>query len=123
MSEQAIAELIEELSDVSDFQDDELLHCRNCQRAITSETFRIRVYGAHEHRFSNPAAQVYDVCCFEWAPGASICGQATDEHSWFTGYRWQFAHCEACEVHLGWYYEDGSDAFFGLIPDSLENVE
>lgn len=116
MNQQIIADLL----DIPDDLDQrELLHCRSCRQAITAERFRIQVDGAHQHRFLNPSAQVYDVCCFQWAPGAVISGRPTTEFSWFADYLWQYALCEQCKTHLGWFYDDGSDAFFGLIPGSL----
>lgn len=123
MSHQLISELLPDLDELSDFEKAELLHCRHCQRAITAENFRIQINGAHQHRFSNPSQQVYDVCCFQWAPGSSIYGEATRQHSWFADYRWQFAHCEECAAHLGWYYEHDRHSFFALIPRSLQDVE
>eukprot|EP00037_Helgoeca_nana_P003213 m.38817 g.38817 ORF g.38817 m.38817 type:complete len:331 (-) comp13513_c0_seq1:1969-2961(-) len=29
-------------------------------------------------------------------------GDPTPEHSWFPGFLWSFAHCGACDAHLGW---------------------
>lgn len=116
MNQQAITELLDLPQEVDGRA---LLHCRSCHQAVTAEGYRIQMEGAHQHRFINPSGQVYDVCCFQWAPGATISGRATTEYSWFADYLWQYARCEECAAQLGWFYDDGSDAFFGLIPSKL----
>jgi len=35
-------------------------------------------------------------------PGVELRGEASAEHSWFTGYAWAMAHCALCGHHLGW---------------------
>ncbi len=57
--------------------------------------------------------------CFSDASGCLVYGIPTSEYTWFTGYRWNYAHCAACLSHLGWFYQSDSDGFFGLILDKL----
>jgi len=98
----------------------ELILCRFCHAAITSQR-QARVIGAsHQHRFMNPSGLQFLVGCFQQAPGCDISGRATQEYCWFPGYAWQLAKCCDCGEHLGWFYQDGeSDQFYGLIVDKL----
>jgi len=52
--------------------------------------------------------------CFQKAPGCSALGIATDEYTWFSGYKWQLAVCAGCGEHLGWLFR-GESGFYGLI--------
>ena len=128
MSTETVASLLAELLDTPRLEPSALLYCRCCGQAITANPYRIRIDGEHQHRFINPAAAIFDVCCFQRAPGASVCGEASAEYSWFRGFDWQYARCEECDTHLGWYYhsqslEGRTLAFFGLIPDALRSLQ
>ena len=94
------------------------LLCAACSHHITFEEARIEVNGAHDHTFFNPLGIVYQVGCFSMAGGCSLVGPASDDFSWFPGYRWQIAHCGACGVHLGWSFVGGG-FFFALITSRL----
>lgn len=101
------------------------LCCLHCQTAITTESDKAEINGRHIYRLTNPAGIAFNVACFKQAWGCNLHGQATDIHTWFVDYYWQYASCLGCEAHLGWYYtrgqEEGSNAghFFGLITDKL----
>lgn len=101
------------------------LCCVHCQAAITTEKDSIEVAGSHSFQVTNPAGFCFTIACFKHAWGCDILGKPTALHSWFPGYCWRYAHCLACEAHLGWCYENGvgngrSDSlFFGLISDRL----
>lgn len=101
------------------------LCCVHCQTAITAEKDKIEIDSSHTFQLTNPLGIAFNVACFQEAWGCGTCGEATDIHSWFTGYYWQYAYCLGCEAQLGWYYtnsHEGSsstDHFFGLIADKL----
>lgn len=100
-------ELAEELDDT--------IRCGRCKHAVTAGRYTIEVDGAHAHTFRNPAGWSYRIGCFADAPGAAAAGPVTTEATWFAGYGWRYAHCEACGSHLGWWFVGRSDAFAGLV--------
>ncbi|MEJ2132473.1 MAG: cereblon family protein [Gammaproteobacteria bacterium] len=99
------------------------IYCAFCSAIITTEDNRIEMAGSHDHRFTNPAGYRYGIGCFDEALGCSISGSPTDENTWFAGYHWQVANCGECAEQLGWFFDSGSDHFFGLILDRLEVSE
>ncbi len=106
-----------------DPEDDRLL-CRNCMAEITRESSRIAVDGAHSHTFANPHGIVFEIGCFQFAPGCAVAGPPTDEFSWFPPHAWQMALCGSCLSHMGWRFSSGRGLvqgamFFGLIIDRL----
>ncbi len=111
----------EEASRESEVPDDgQALCCRACGRVITRSSERTEVDGAHLHTFANPHGIVYQIGCFRAARGCSLVGSATDDFTWFKGYRWRVAVCGSCLAHLGWLYARSSAGqFFGLILDHL----
>ena len=94
------------------------LVCAVCGRGVTWEDQRREVSGRHAHTRMNPLGIEFHFGCFSEAEGCSVYGEPTDEHTWFPGCVWQFAHCRGCGVHLGWFFS-GGDAFFGLVLDRL----
>lgn len=130
MPDSAIAtELHKVLDTVADIEPGELIHCSLCQHPVSAAQFRIRINGDYQHRFSNPSQQVFDVVCFQMAPGVAIRGEATRQHTWFQGFSWQFGHCEQCGEHLGWYYQGSptepstaTPSFFALISSKLRDA-
>lgn len=93
--------------------------CRVCRRFVTAEAEVLTVMGSVRHTFFNPAGLAFTIGCFRRAPGALPEGEATLEHTWFQEWGWQVALCAGCGQHLGWRYQRGEDAFFGLILDRL----
>lgn len=115
-----IADPIEQLLEESRFDTGDLLLCKHCHNPITSANESIDIGPSHSYRFTNPAGISFSIHCYRNAPGCAISGVATEEDSWFGGYRWQFASCSECQSHLGWYYQNIRQRFFfGLIPDRL----
>ena len=94
------------------------LLCRECGEPITSRADETPVAGSRVHRRTNPAGVSFTFGCFGAAPGTTVVGPATDEHSWFAGCVWSFALCGGCAEQLGWLFE-GADRFYGLILDRL----
>ena len=97
------------------------LLCRQCLAFIARPEDRIAVDGAHHHTFANPHGIVFEIGCFQQAPGCAAAGAPTDEFTWFAGHRWQVAVCGACLTHLGWRFTgiNTGGGFFGLILDQL----
>jgi len=94
--------------------------CAQCRYTITSTTQRIDVDGSHEHTFANPHGILFQIGCFQSAPGCSYVGPATAQWSWFEGYSWRIAVCSSCTSHLGWVFLPGEGTpFYGLILDRL----
>lgn len=93
--------------------------CRACGFTICRPDDAIPMAGAHRHTFANPHGIVFEIGCFRNAPGCAGVGPATDDFTWFAGYRWRIAICAACHEHLGWRFEGDSDSFHGLILDRL----
>ena len=113
----ALQQLLDELDS---YQPGSLIYCRLCQHAVTDQDSAMDIGLAHLHSFTNPTGILYTIRCFHAAPGCAISGQPTTEHSWFGGYRWQYANCSHCYQHLGWYYEGRRQRnFFGLIANRL----
>ncbi|HZA51922.1 MAG TPA: cereblon family protein [Myxococcaceae bacterium] len=85
---------------------------------MTWEDRRIEISGQHAHTAVNPAGIEFHFGCFADAEGCAVHGEPTDEHTWFPGCFWQFAHCRGCAAHLGWYFT-GAATFFGLVLERL----
>jgi hypothetical protein len=94
--------------------------CSQCRTMITSTTEIMSIQGSHGHTFANPEGILFQIGCFRSAPGCGHIGEATEEWSWFKGFRWRVALCRGCLTHLGWLYASGSgDQFHGLILNRL----
>ena len=100
-------------------QDQEAILCGICSRVITHHSARVSRGGRHHHAFFNPAGITFEISCYATAPGCLIQGKATDAFTWFAGYRWQYALCRTCYLHLGWRFTSTDDTFFGLIDGRL----
>ncbi len=94
------------------------MHCARCAQVITHEHARIEVSGEHRHTFVNPHGLVFEIGCFDRAPGCAGVGPAEAFFSWFPGYAWRVVICRGCQAHLGWSYGERPD-FVGLILDRL----
>jgi hypothetical protein len=99
---------------------EDALYCKFCGRAITSRLQELTVNGSLCHTFFNPAGIVFELGCYKTAPGCSVVGTPTSEFSWFKGYFWTFALCRGCGSHLGWFFDSGDTAFWGLILNKLK---
>ena len=98
----------------------EVLFCTFCGKPITSRLHELAVNGSYCHTFFNPAGIVFELGCYNRAPGCSVAGTPTAEFSWFKGYLWTFALCRGCDSHLGWFFDSGDTAFWGLILNKLK---
>lgn len=97
--------------------------CRACGNLVTSAAARMQVEGKHRHVFFNPHGIMFELGCFQAAPGTVRTGPPVSEFSWFSGHTWQIAVCGRCSVHLGWYYEAARTGFYGLILPALSEEE
>lgn len=97
----------------------EPIRCAACREPVTEESDRIAVQNSHVHVFTNPYGIVFEIGCFEKAPGCRLVGLASDEFTWFAGFRWQIAVCCGCESHLGWRFASETLAFWALVLDRL----
>lgn len=101
-----------------------VLRCRTCSHTITSDDQRLQIAGSHHHTFFNPVGIVYELGCFNNAPGCSVLGESSSEFSWFAGYLWRIALCARCGTHLGWRFESAvQNNFYGLILSLLQSSE
>jgi hypothetical protein len=97
--------------------------CRQCRQAITRNEERFSIQGAHRHTFANPHGLVFEIGCFRAAIGCGYAGPASDEFTWFAGYRWRVCFCSNCLTHLGWLFTSPGDGFHGLILERLLELE
>jgi hypothetical protein len=100
-----------------------ILACAACRRRITSSAARIAVNGSHEHECENPHGYRYKIGCFAHAEGVVALGNASTYWSWFPGYSWQVQNCAGCGVLLGWLFAREGSRFWGLIVESLVEIE
>lgn len=101
-----------------DLQD--ALYCRACGRSITARDQAVTVHSSFRHTFFNPAGVVFEIGCYKQAAGCRKEGIPSSDFSWFSGYLWSVALCSGCQTHLGWYFDSGSAAFWGLIVNKLK---
>ncbi len=98
----------------------EAIWCRACGAVVTARRHVIEVDGQHAHTFFNPAGVLYEIGCFDRAPGCARAGRPTTEFSWFPGFAWRYAHCAGCGAHLGWQFVNPDGAgFWGLVLERL----
>ena len=92
------------------------INCALCNAEITTEEERLSIEGKYNHVFTNPHGYVFDIGCFNRAPGCINAGMPTEEFTWFSGYAWRYALCHRCHCHLGWFFTAvREDSFYGLI--------
>lgn len=99
-------------------EDSAPIRCSACGHGITQASCRREVGGRHVHLRLNPSAFAFLFGCFSAAPGCVVSGPPIEAATWFSGCRWQFAHCGQCLTHLGWAFS-GADAFYGLLAERL----
>ena len=96
------------------------LYCTICSQPVVRKNKMINVDGSHQHTFLNPHGIVYQIGCFQNAPGCSGVGSYSSEFSWFAGYKWKIMLCSKCSVHLGWQFISDNTSFFGLLLERLK---
>lgn len=98
---------------------EKFLVCASCHKIITRPAARISINGAHQHSFANPSGLIFEIGCFNEAPGCDHVGRFSSEFTWFKGYQWRIAVCRNCLAHLGWEFASSGTSFYGLILTSL----
>ena len=98
--------------------------CLGCGSLITYSDRLLSVSGSSRHLFLNPAGVQCDFYTFTDCPGATVLGGATEDHTWFPGYRWRMAFCRLCAQPLGWHYEavtgfERPSEFWGILVNHL----
>lgn len=92
------------------------LICVSCHNPVTTVAERFAIDGKSSFHFVNPNGYQFDLCVYRNALGCYPSGTPNRQHSWFEPYSWQYAQCDQCELHLGWYYiDENGDSFWGLI--------
>ena len=110
--------LLEDYNDELEERSDEVVRCVNCQHILTHADTAISVAGKHEHTKSNPYGNTFDFRCFSEAYGCAVEGPGESAYSWFPGCEWQYLFCEACNMHLGWFFQ-GTECFYGIRSDAI----
>ena len=114
--------IVDEKENATKSDKDKDLVCHICHHVITEDTERINIQGKNSHYRTNPAGFSYGFDCFQAAPGCTVVGTPSTEHTWFDGYRWQISVCQQCGEQLGWRFE-GESQFFGLIHGRIISME
>lgn len=101
--------------------------CIGCDGLITHSDRLIVIRGTNRHLFVNPTGVECDIHTFYSCPGAIAVGEATEAHTWFSGYCWRMAFCRHCGQHLGWHYEAVSRyeqplEFWGILIAQLKSM-
>ncbi len=96
--------------------------CDRCEHVLTQRSQAIEVNGSHTHICVNPHGFEFHLGSYAEALGCGISGARTHADTWFAGYKWRFATCEACQQHLGWYFDCSEHYFYGLIFDRIRSV-
>lgn len=99
--------------------EDKMYLCRNCLAEITAQKYEISKKGKFSHSFTNPSGYLFEIGCFSEAEGGFALGDDTREFTWFPGFSWQYSVCISCGTHLGWFYSNPSESFWGLILEKL----
>jgi hypothetical protein len=103
-------------------KEDHIIICRECGNPVTSPDRIISVNDKHKHTFINPAGITYQIGCFSSAGGCIVYGEPVLEHTWFSGFAWNYCICSNCRVHLGWHFQNNDERFFGLILNLLADA-
>lgn len=116
-----LEEIVEEQTE-SEAREEEAVLCGECGHEITAHRHKTSIGGGFEHSFANPSGIVFQIGCFEEAPGVGPVDEEIAEFSWFDGYTWQVVICRNCMAHLGWKYWSPEHTFYGLILPRLSNI-
>jgi len=108
-----------------DDKDRKTYHCSHCGVFITDSGAVVRIQGADDHSFVNPAGVLCNFTTFISCENVMVHQELYLEHSWFLGYGWRFVLCARCMHHLGWKYDAVKDgvrpgSFFGILVQSVE---
>jgi hypothetical protein len=94
--------------------------CAACSHVVARRSDQTEVNGSFDHWFTNPYGLEFHVGCFSDALGCAIAGQRVAADTWFSGFYWRLASCEACHQHLGWYFDQPDGYFYGLVLEYIK---
>ena len=102
-------------------------HCSRCGVFIADSGAMIRIQGAEDHSFVNPAGVQCNFSTFGHCENVTVDNDLYLQHSWFTGYGWRFVVCRVCLQHLGWKYDAVKKdvkprGFFGILVETVDSV-
>ena len=97
------------------------LYCATCSHVIGRVDDRIEVNGSFQHTLTNPAGITFNLGCFRDALGSALSGERQAADSWFPGFLWRYAACAECSEHLGWYFDNADNYFYGLILNRIQS--
>ena len=108
-------------------KDLKLYYCANCGAYIANSSALIKINGAGEHSFVNPAGIQCNFRTFVECSNILISDELFRQHTWFPGYAWRFLVCGACSRHLGWKYDSAKkgavpEGFFGLLVTAVDET-
>lgn len=111
-----------------DDKDRKTYYCAQCGAFIADSGAIVRINGAEDHSFVNPAGVQCNFTTFAHCDNVTVHEDLYLEHSWFPGYGWRFVLCSICLQHLGWKYDAVRDGvrprgFFGILIWSVDSVE
>ena len=101
------------------FEEERSVLCKACGHRVTSSSQAVEVEGKHRHTFFNPAGILFEIGCFEMAPGAEVWGEISTLFAWFPGFGWRYVNCAGCHNHIGWLFLSGESSFYGLVLNRL----
>nr|CAH8831773.1 unnamed protein product [Trichobilharzia regenti] len=81
--------------------------CASCDANITSNPHIVCIaQEGSSQTYVNPSGVLHDTVTVSHVTTNSLnlVGEASSEYSWFPGYSWTIAHCNACYQHIGWLF-------------------
>ncbi|KAK7072706.1 hypothetical protein SK128_017287 [Halocaridina rubra] len=103
-----------------------MLSCGHCHELVanTTDIFSMSVEGP-QGTFVNPGGYVHEMLTVTKAQNLTYFSRPSTEHSWFPGYAWTVASCNACRSHMGWKFTATKrklkpQKFYGLTRRAVE---
>lgn len=112
---------LQDLLDEEQVNPEDLVYCNACSQPVARRSDTTSINGSHVHICTNPFGIRFHVGCYAEALGCDLSGRPTAADTWFPGFRWRLATCSGCRTHLGWYFERGTEYFYGLIVDRIRD--
>ena len=101
------------------------LRCAACEHEVSStDAAFVAAHGGATGHYLNPHGLFREIVTLRWARVLPVT-PPTEADTWFSGYAWEAAICEACGAHLGWRFTATRGAqpavFYGLLTAALQN--
>lgn len=81
----------------------DMFACGTCRNVIGNLNEAVEICGRRFHTYQNPQDIRFNLLTIPKLH-ANVNGAPTTQGTWFPGYTWQFANCETCDTHLGWFF-------------------